>query len=223
MKRPRLSPADDNGDLDVRQLRTARLEAFSDGVFAIAITLLVLEISMPEDDPIGDGLLSLWPSYVAYMTSFLTIGGIWLSHTLMTEHLRTTDAILMRLNLAVLLFVSFLPFPTRLLAETMNDTEDARVAAPFYGAILLVLGVLLAAMWRYSVSAGLIRSDTADEDIAALTQRLSPAVLLYLVAIVIGLLLPRLAPLLYISIAIFVLVPIASGYRRTRVAEAASE
>lgn len=223
MKRPRLNPTDDNGDLDVRQLRTARLEAFSDGVFAIAITLLVLEISMPEDDSIGDGLLSLWPSYVAYVTSFLTIGGIWLSHALMTEHLRTTDAILMRLNLAVLLFVSFLPFPTRLLAETMNDTEDARVAAPFYGAILLVLGMLLAAMWRYGVSAGLVRSDTADEDIAALTQRLSPAVLLYLVAIVIGLLLPRLAPLLYISIAIFVLVPIASGYRRTRIVEVASE
>lgn len=223
MKRPRLNPTDDNGDLEVRPLRTVRLEAFSDGVFAIAITLLVLEISMPEDESIGDGLLSLWPSYVAYVTSFLTIGGIWLSHTLMTEHLRTTDAILMRLNLAVLLFVSFLPFPTRLLAETMNDTEDARVAAPFYGAFLLVLGVLLAAMWRYGVGAGLVRSDTADEDIAALTQRLSPAVLLYLVAIVIGLLLPRLAPLLYISIAIFVLVPIASGYRRTRVAEGASE
>jgi uncharacterized membrane protein len=223
MKRQPRRMTDDDGDLDIRELRTARLEAFSDGVFAIAATLLILEISLPEDTSIGEGLLSLWPSYVAYVTSFLTIGGIWLSHTLMTEHLRTTDAILLRLNLAVLLFVSFLPFPTRLLAETMNDTEDARVAAPFYGSILLVLGILLAAMWRYGVSAGLVRSDTADEDIAAVTRRLSPAVLLYVMAILIGVVLPRVAPLLYISIAVFVLVPIASGFRRTRLVETPGE
>lgn len=110
MRRPRLRTSGDNGELEVRELRTVRLEAFSDGVFAIAITLLVLEISMPEEGSIGEGLRSLWPSYVAYVTSFLTIGGIWLSHALITEHLRTTDAILMRLNIALLLFVSFLPF-----------------------------------------------------------------------------------------------------------------
>jgi uncharacterized membrane protein len=223
MIRRRLSPDGNDGDIDARPLRTARLEAFSDGVFAIAITLLVLEISIPEDESIGEGLLSLWPSYVAYVTSFLTIGGIWLSHALITEHLKTTDAILLRLNLAVLLFVSFLPFPTGLLAETMNDTEDARVAAPFYGAILLVLGVLVSAMWRYALRAGMVRTDLAGDDIAAISQRLAPAMFLYSIAIVVGLLLPRLAPLLYIAIAIFVLVPIASGYRRTRIAESGGE
>ena len=222
MRRPVRSPG--NSDpLEVRELRTVRLEAFSDGVFAIAITLLVLELSLPENKSVGEGLRALWPSYVAYVTSFLTIGGIWLSHSLLTEHLRTTNAILLRLNLAVLLLVSFLPFPTGLLAATMNDTDDSRVAAPFYGTVLLVLGLLVSAMWRYAVRARLIRTDTTDEDIAAVTQRLSPAALLYSLAIVIGLFLPRLAPLLYISIAVFVLVPIASGYRRTPALEEGGE
>jgi uncharacterized membrane protein len=218
MRRPRLrTVGEDDGDL-TRELRTVRLEAFSDGVFAIAITLLVLEISMPEDESVGGGLLALWPSYVAYVTSFLTIGGVWLSHTLITEHLRTVDAVLLRLNLAVLLFVSFLPFPTRLLAETMNDTDDARIAAPFYGAVLLVIGVLGSAMWRYGVHAGLVRPDTSSADIAAITRRMSPTVFLYFAAIMIGLLLPRLAPLLYIAVALYVLIPAASGYRRVRTA-----
>lgn len=105
----------------------------------------------------------------------------------------------------------------------MNDTGDARIAAPFYGSILLVLGILVSALWRYAVRAGLVRSDVSDADIEAITQRMSPALVLYSIAILIGLFIPRLAPGLYICIAIFVLVPVASGYRRTRVAEADAE
>ena len=98
-------------------LRTARLEAFSDGVFAIAITLLVLEISVPahaEDDLLG-AVLDQWPSYLAYFVSFATIGAIWLAHTAVTEYLDHADRWLMRINLLLLLFVSFLPFPMKLL------------------------------------------------------------------------------------------------------------
>ncbi|MCU0260713.1 MAG: TMEM175 family protein [Ilumatobacteraceae bacterium] len=216
IRRPQLRPSGgDDGDDVARNLRTARMEAFSDGVFAIAITLLVLEISLPEDESIGHGLLTLWPSYVAYVTSFLTIGGVWLSHTLITEYLSSADAILLRLNLALLLMVSFLPFPSRLLAESMNDTEDARIVAPFYGLVLLALGILVSAMWRYGVRAGLVRPDADDIEVRSIGRRLSPALGFYVVSIAIGLLLPRLAPLLYMAIAVYVLVPIASGYRRT--------
>jgi uncharacterized membrane protein len=118
-------------------LRTGRLEAFSDGVFAIAITLLVLEISVPSET--GDGLLDAfldqWPSYLAYLVSFATIGAAWLAHTAITHYLHGADGILVRLNLLLLLLVSFLPFPTRLVADHIRDHEAERVATTILGSI----------------------------------------------------------------------------------------
>lgn len=207
IRRIRRSP--EGGRLS-QSLRTTRMDAFSDGVFAIAITLLVLEISLPEDKAIGEGVLHLWPSYVAYLTSFLTIGGVWLSHTVISEYLARVDSVFLRLNLALLMVVSFLPFPTRLIAETMDDTEDARVAAPLYGFVLLALVVLLAAMWRYAVRAGLLRSDADDDDVRVTSKRFTPRIALYAVAIAVGFVLPRAGSLLYMAIAIYVLVPAAS-------------
>ena len=98
---------------------TSRTEAFSDGVFAIAITLLVLEIDVPETayDDLWQGILDQWPAYLAYVTSFLTIGGIWLAHHGGFARLAFVDRRVMRLNLLLLMVVSFLPFPTRLVAE----------------------------------------------------------------------------------------------------------
>ncbi len=102
-----------------RGFRTGRLEAFSDGVFAIAVTLLVLDIAVTGDA--GRDLLraigSLWPSYLAYVASFSTIGAAWLGHNAITEYLERADAAFVRLNLLLLLLVSFLPFPTRLVAD----------------------------------------------------------------------------------------------------------
>jgi uncharacterized membrane protein len=211
IRRPR--PTSDTDDLAHRSLRTARMEAFSDGVFAIAITLLVLEISLPESGTISEGLRGLWPSYVAYVTSFLTIGGVWLAHSLMTEYLTVADSVLLRLNLPLLMVVSFLPFPSRLLAETMDDTEDARVAAPFYGLVLLTLTVLVAVMWRYAVRADLVRRDVDPAEVRSVTRRLTPTPALYAAAIVTGLVLPRLASLFFMAIALYVLYPAAAGYR----------
>jgi uncharacterized membrane protein len=90
-----------------------RLEAFSDGVFAIAITLLVLELAVAEDagSDLVRGILEQWPSYLAYVTSFLTIGAVWMAHSAATGALRAADGVLYRLNLLVLLVASFLPFP----------------------------------------------------------------------------------------------------------------
>jgi uncharacterized membrane protein len=89
---------------------TTRLEAFSDGVFAIAITLLVLDLAIrPSGEPL-DRVLDAWPFYLAYAVSFLTIGAAWLAHTAMTDRLARADWILLRLNLVPLLLVSFLPF-----------------------------------------------------------------------------------------------------------------
>jgi uncharacterized membrane protein len=104
-----------------RQFRTNRLEAFSDGVFAIAITLLVLEISVPAgaETHLLRAVLDQWPSYLAYVVSFSTIGAVWVAHSAITEYLVGADLGLVRLNLLPLLVVSFLPFPTKLLAESI--------------------------------------------------------------------------------------------------------
>ena len=116
-----------------RGFRTGRLEAFSDGVFAIAITLLVLDIGVSG----GAGrhllrsIVDLWPSYLAYLVSFATIGAAWLGHNAVTEYLDRADAAFVRLNLLLLLMVSFLPFPTRLVADYIGEDSPERVAVTF--------------------------------------------------------------------------------------------
>jgi len=95
---------------------TNRLEAFSDGVTAIAITLLVLEITVPPGETLGLGLLHLWPSYLAYAISFVVIGAIWLNHHAMFDLIVRADHCLLLLNTLHLMFIAFLPFPTAVLA-----------------------------------------------------------------------------------------------------------
>ena len=99
-------------------VETARLETFSDGVFAIAATILVLELSVggAKVGDLGSALLDLWPSYLAYVTSFLTIGIIWMNHHTLVETIERADRVLLFLNLLLLLVVAFLPFPTKLVA-----------------------------------------------------------------------------------------------------------
>jgi uncharacterized membrane protein len=121
---------------------TNRLEAFSDGVFAIAITLLVLELHVPEpgSGELGHELLARWPSYAAYLVTFLTIGIIWINHHAAFSRLRSVDHSILMLNLLLLLTVSVLPFTTSLMAEYLKEGEGERLAAGIYGASLLVMG-----------------------------------------------------------------------------------
>jgi len=118
------------------------MEAFSDGVFAIAITLLVLDVAVhPPGTPL-EQVLHAWPAYVAYVVSFLTIGAAWLGHTALTDRLAQSDSIFLRLNLLLLLVVAFLPFPTRLIADALQDTDAERVAVTVYGLTLLAIRLL---------------------------------------------------------------------------------
>ena len=116
---------------------TRRLEAFSDGVFAIAITLLVLDLAIPRSGGALDRVLDAWPFYLAYIVSFLTIGAAWLAHTTITDRLTKADLTLLRLNLLLLLVVAVLPFPTRLVAEGLDDVSSERVFVTMYGIVLL--------------------------------------------------------------------------------------
>ena len=115
-----------NGGVVGTRWGTGRIEAFSDGVFAIAITLLILEIGVPEAafDNLWRGIVDQWPSYLAYATSFLTIGGIWLAHHGIFRRLQYADQRVMLINLLLLMAVSFLPFPTKLMAEAIADVND---------------------------------------------------------------------------------------------------
>jgi uncharacterized membrane protein len=206
-----------------RRLRTGRLEAFSDGVFAIAITILVLEISVPpgSEDHLLDAVADQWPSYLAYVVSFSTIGAVWLAHSAITEYLHGANTLLVRLNLLLLMVVSFLPFPTRLLAEYLGDDDPARVAATIYGLTLLAAVILLAGLWRYAVSAGLVRPEAADEEIRVLTTRLTPGLGGYVALIVVGLFLPTVATVGYLLLALLLIVPFGLRKQTSAVGPAA--
>ncbi len=192
-----------------RRLRTGRFEAFSDGVFAIAITLLVLDIAVPTGaaDHLLPAVAAQWPVYLAYFISFSTIGAIWLAHSAITDYLERTDPILSRLNLLLLLFVSFLPFPTRMLAEYTGEELGERVAVTLYGVNLLLAAVLVSVLWRYSLREGLVRPDADDEEVQTLSRRLTPSLGGYVVLIAIGLFFPTAAIIGYLLIAIYLIVP----------------
>jgi uncharacterized membrane protein len=192
------------------------MEAFSDGVFAIAITLLVLEIAVPagsEADLLG-AVLDQWPSYLAYLVSFSTIGAIWLEHTVITEFLERATSVFFRLNLLLLVVVSFLPFPTKLLGEYVGEDAAARVAVTIYGLNLFLASALVSLLWRYAVREGLIRPDITDSDVKMITNRLTPGLAGYMVMIVLGLFLPVLAVLGYLIIAVYIIIPFGALRRR---------
>jgi uncharacterized membrane protein len=192
-----------------RQYSTGRLEAFSDGVFAIAITLLVLDLAVPAsaDKHLLRSFIDEWPSYVAYVVSFSSIGAMWLGHNAITEYLDHADATFVRLNLLLLLFVSFLPFPTRLFAEFIDRDSPERVAVTIYGISLLLTATLLMIVWRYALRTKLVRPDADDEEIQLLTQRLTPGLAGYLILIAVGLFVPIIAVFGYFAIALFYIIP----------------
>lgn len=194
------------------ELQTGRMEAFSDGVFAIAITLLVLEIAIPADrgSDLLRAVLEEWPTYLAYLVSFFTIGSVWIAHSAITDFLDRVDPILLRINLILLLVVGFLPVPTKLLADYLHSADGERVAVTIYGLALLATRLMVMALWKYGVSNGLVRPDLADEDVRSVSQRLTPSLGAYVVAIAIGLVLPTLAVALYLLVALYLIIPFRS-------------
>jgi len=193
-------------------LATSRLEAFSDGVFAIAITLLVLDLV------IGPGarghllraMADLWPSYLAYATSFFMIGLVWMGHHVMVSISTGVDRRLMKINLALLFAVAFLPFPTRLLGEFITSSAAERVAAVFYGFWMLLISVILTAMWRY-ISNGhrLLPDDFRQARIDHIARYFQPNIGLYGFAIALAFILPRVAAALFLIIAVVGFIRVA--------------
>ena len=161
---------------------TGRLEAFSDGVFAIAITLLVLEIRPPEhgDQSLARGLVDLWPSYFAYALSFATIGIMWLNHHEVMRLVRAVDRTFLLLNMLLLLLIAFVPFPTNVLADFLQDGEERGAAAFFYAGTFATTAVIYNAFWHYlrRHRVRLLERHVTDAEISAITRSylIGPAV-----------------------------------------------
>jgi len=142
---------------------TARVEAFSDGVFAIAITLLVLNLKVPmgQDGHLAVDLLRQWPMYFAFLVSFAFIGIMWVNHHRLFNHIRRSDNRLLFLNLLLLLGVTVVPFPTALLAAHLRG-EDARTAAAVFNGTYVLIAIFFNVLWHHAVNGGLLDSGTME-------------------------------------------------------------
>jgi uncharacterized membrane protein len=152
--------------------------------------------------------LDQWPSYLAYIVSFATIGAAWMAHTAITQYVDRTDTGFARLNLLLLLMVSFLPFPSSLLAEYITEEGAVRVATTILGMSLLLIAAIISVMWRYAMHRSLVRPDADDDEVQVLTSRLTPGLAGYLLLIGLGLFLPLVAVLGYLVIALVLILPL---------------
>jgi uncharacterized membrane protein len=166
---------------------TSRIEAFSDGIFAIAITLLVLELHIPELAPgerLWPALLDEWPQFGAYLTSFAILGIMWVNHHSMFRQIQRADRGLMFLNLGLLLWTALLPFPTNLFAEFLQDEgSNAHVAAAVYSTNLTFAAIFFSAIWWHALRNHLIDHDMTPAEQRSAVLRYSVGTLLYAAAI----------------------------------------
>jgi TMEM175 potassium channel family protein len=144
-------------------VRTSRLEAFSDGVFAIAGTLLVLELRVPADTTeLSNALVRLWPAYAAYLVSFLTIGIIWVNHHTLLEHCKRVDRRFLYLNLLLLIAVGIVPFPTALVGQYILSADAATAALVVYGMGALLIAVAFTGVFLYATNDHRLVGDKAE-------------------------------------------------------------
>ena len=204
---------------------TSRTEAFSDGVFAIAITLLVLDLAVPESAfrHLWHGIAHEWPGYLGYATSFLTIGAIWLAHHGIFKRLRYVNRTVMVVNLLLLMAVAFLPFPTKLVAQAIRDNDAERAAVVFYGVSLFVTHALISVLWGAIVrDRELIKPQVSDQEITAVTLAATPNTALFLGAIVLAIIVPKVAAFGYLVFAIVAVLRVRAPGNDTEPAAAAS-
>ncbi len=191
----------------MEDIGTTRLEAFSDGVFAIAATLLVLEIGVNSADgsQLRHELIQIWPSYLAYVTSFITIGIIWINHHHNMRAIERLDRPFMFINLLLLLDVAFIPFPTKLVAEYLRH-DGERPAVIAYAGTLLLMAVLFTVWWRYArAGRRLIAPAVTEGELRAIDRGFAPGLPLYTVVFVLAFFSPLTAVVLTLVLAAFYL------------------
>jgi uncharacterized membrane protein len=183
-------------------METARLETFSDGVFAIAATLLILDVRLPPDGGVRHGLLHIWPSYAAYVLAFVTIGIMWVNHHNVFRQIDRVDRTFLTINVVFLMVIAFVPFPTRVLAEHLQ--HDARAAAFAYGLTMTVMAAMYGTLWFYAAIGRRLIAPTADQRmISGISRSFRPGVPFYALATLSALISSWLAVGLYSAIALF--------------------
>jgi TMEM175 potassium channel family protein len=187
---------------------TGRVEAFSDGVLAIAITLLVLDLRVPVRDTLrgslAHALAAQWPSYAAYVTSFLVIGIIWLNHHAVFQLVGRVDRMLLFLNLLLLMCVGAIPFTTSLLAEYLTAGQDARTAAVTYSGVMLGMAVAFSLLYgRAARRPDLLRDGVDPVAARASVPRFSAGVLVYLVTVAVAVISAPLCLALHFVLAVY--------------------
>ena len=191
-------------------MSTRRLEAFADGVFAIAATLLILNVDAQVGEgsgAVGHRLLAIWPSYIAYAVSFVTIGIIWSNHHTVMGQLGRVNRVFLLQNVFLLMCVAFLPFPTRLVAEHLRDRHDLQPAALAYGATMTVMAVCYIALWLYAAGGRrLLREDSDPRTVSGITRSYLPGAPLYLAATLVALASPLASVALFGAIALFYVI-----------------
>lgn len=130
---------------------TGRLETFADGVFAIAITLLVLAIRLPTpDEDLVKALVRQAPEFLAYVVSFLTIGIMWVQHHRLFTLIRRSNPTFAMINVVFLMFIAFVPYPTAVLAQRLGSNVNALEATLLYGGTMVAIATMFNAIWRYA-------------------------------------------------------------------------
>jgi uncharacterized membrane protein len=174
-------------------LSVSRLEAFSDGVLAIVVTLLILDVKVPQaaEGHLGRALAEQWPAYAAYLVSFLVVGTVWLNHHAMVDLLARADHTVRVLNLLLLLPISVLPWPTAVLADYLREGTDGdqRVAVLLYGATSTAMAIGFNVLWRYLLRHDeLRRPEVTLQSLSVRSRRYDVGLAIYPVATALGLL-----------------------------------
>jgi len=195
-----------------------RLEAFSDGVLAVAITLLVLDLHVPDpgSGKLGHQLAHMWPSYTAYAISFLTIGIIWINHHATIARLREVDHAILVLNLLLLMSICVLPFATSLFATYLREAHGQHLAAAVYGGALLVMGVVFVVLNRHILIAKshLLQPELSEERRRELLMRNIGGILPYVLATAFAFVSPYLTLGITAAVAVFYALPATTGFDR---------
>jgi TMEM175 potassium channel family protein len=183
----------------------ARLETFADGVFAIAATLLIIDVGLPEElnDSLGQELLDIWPQYVGYAVSFVTIGIMWVNHHAIVRQIERVDRPFLFLNVGLLLCIAFVPFPTRVLAEFVRS-DEGEAAALLYGITLTTTAVFFMSVWIYASHRGrLLHPGVDPKEVSGITRSYLPGAPTYAAATLVAFVSPEASAALFGVIAVF--------------------
>jgi uncharacterized membrane protein len=199
-----------SGDEHVHANETQRLEAFSDGVFAIAITLLIIEIGVPHitgEETLSAALRDLWPSYGAYVLSFVMIGIYWANHHSLFRLFVRTDHYFLMLNVFFLMAIAFLPFPTAVLGEYLDDSANRDAAVRLYALGLLLPAFTWTVVWLYAVARGLVDERLTQDHVRFLTGQYLLSNVLYVGALMLAFLDAWVALAIVVGLTLLYLLP----------------